>query len=31
LYGQRVCYGFYDWRFSIGADYFDDNERWGHE
>lgn len=27
LHGTKIYYGFYDLRFSIGLDYYDNNER----
>lgn len=26
LYGQKICFGFYDWTFSVGFDYQDSNK-----
>jgi hypothetical protein len=26
LYGKTICFGFYDWDFSIGFSYYDEHE-----
>ena len=29
LFGNKICFGFYDWYFSIGFSYKDENEKGG--
>jgi len=31
IHGKLIYYGFYDWKFSVGFDYFDESEKYKKE